>query len=889
MNYTPQAGVPAIGNGSQIDQQISQMLDNLGQNSPGGIVPKGYDPEIVNPGSSSRAADIPNIQDAQFSDIPNPQFQPNSPVPYTYNPEVIPPNQINGKVPDIKNIMEGEWSNVAPELQQLLEGGKVPQLPEGMKLPEGAPDIQSLLNQSGNKFMPTADELQHILSGGAEAEIPGATESTAHPNPTSELPDEFPSGETVYPKMPFDSPLLQASKQLAEAQKPQWLQRLQDAMSRWGIMGSGLESSFMKNSGASDIIKNALAGKNNGDEAIQNYIEQLAKETGQSGLNDVVDALHKYEAGEYQQGSNKTFDELLRILHHGVPGTQNGRLAEEAAGVASKQTKDNYFPLRMNPKDMTPQQRSMMDAAASNDGTMRLNKGNFDQTYNLDRHFDTTAKAQEAGWSVHDPFTSVAKRLLESNRDVSMANMYKELEQAGYMSKVPYVSKTPGSNMVRYFSKDGSKLNALNGKYVNKDLAGTLNTMFDRMPWTHANIPIISPALQHWDKATQFYRNATLYTPMVHLHNVFGNALMGAGISPADYLAAESMMKDPNSTVLKWAQKTGALGEHYGQPIESKINSALGNASALDKLKAGYSKVQNATLWNREKALRLGVFNKYFQEAVKGGASAADAANVARDATLRHMVDYSSNNLSTFEKEIMTRIDPFYRWHRGNYALQASKMMSDPQYIARTAAVHNVLDKIQRDITGHGLAGNLGGDTGGNLQIPLDGNGNYVNYDTYLPWEETGKLASQNPANTLFNRMNPFMRETMNQATNNQFYPMQAVTPIGKDYMTGGKYEIRNPATSGVDQGISTVKHAFSHTILPEDQAIPSAIKAAIQGTQGVATGKYPEVPAWMQLAADLSGGFAQSSPTSQNKINAQQHLEKKWLDAYKKAAQKGR
>lgn len=749
-------------------------------------------------------------------------------------------------------------------------------------------DLENIANL--NKLNPTkgAFDLPDLLENPTGE---AATASTEHPNPTTELPDQFPSAEEVYKGLgdKFDSPLLQQNPLLAQAQKPQFLQRIQDAMAKYGIMGSGIESQSVKSAGESDIIKNRLAAINNGKESIENYITKLAKETGQDGMNDLWKQVYDYESGNLPHvDTNSTLGKLIHALHHGIDGSESGLQAEQSAGVAAKNLRENYFPITMNMKDMPEDLRNIMDAAASTDPHIRLNRRSLDRTYTLDRQFPSNYQAQEQGYAVHDPFTSVASRLIKSNHDVHMAKMYQELRDNGYQSS--RVSERPGQDLVRYMSKDGNP-NVLNGSYVHKDLASTLNNVFDRTPWANANIPVISPALQNWDKMTHFFRNATLYTPMTHLHNVFGNALMAAGISPGDYMAAEKALSSaPDSLAVQMAKKTGALGEDFGQSTATKIQRALGNDGGLKgKLGDFYSNFQNKGLWNREKALRQAVFTKYFQEAVNRGLGTSEAANVARDSTLHHMVDYSNNNLSTFEKEVMSRVDPFYRWHKGNYGLQASKIVSDPAYMRKVAQAQALMNNAQENMTGHDMNGNIGGNDL-KLQVPMGDGQNYESYDPYLPFQETGKLIGQNPANTMFNRLNPFIREGMSQATNNQYYPSQSVTPTGKDYMTGNNYAIANPATSALDQILARGGHALTHTVLPTDQAIPSAVKAAIQGVQGATqTGKYPEVPALDQLLADLTGGFTQSSPTSEQKVFKQNKLEKKWLDAYKKAAQRGK
>lgn len=654
-----------------------------------------------------------------------------------------------------------------------------------------------------------------------------------------------------------------------------------DWMARRGIFGSGINT---LHDAEMNILKNGLAEIPNGKNAIEKWGVDLAGKTGSSGMGDLRSARDAYEMGN-GAGDSPVLQQIIAALQHGIPETNSGLLAEQGAGIAAKDLRSNYLPISMDMKNMPDDLKNLF---AQNDPTgMQLNRKLTDRTYTLDREFPTNYAAEQAGYAVHDPITSAVLRLQKSHEDVTKINIMKQLEQYGYQTN--RVSSAPAPGLVRYMSKD--KVNPLNGKFITPDLAQTLTTIFDRRGLANANIPIVSKSLQNFDSLANLARNLTLYTPTVHLRNVFGNALMAAGISPAKYLEAETAMAGKGSPemnkAVKWAEQTGALGEHYGLDSTTKIQRALGqDGSLLDKAKEGYTAFQNKGLWDREKALRAAVFSQNFEEGLAKGLNESDAANMAREATLKHMVDYSSNNLSTFEREVMSRLDPYYRWHKGNYPLQFSKL-ADPRYLGKVGGVVGLENNIQRNMTGQNMDQNLGGEDY-KLQKPI-GNGARESYDNYLPWEEILKVTGQNPANTLFNRLSPWLREPMNQATNNQYYPSQLVTPIGKDYMTGKGYEIANPQASTLQQLLDRAIHAGGHTVLPEDQAIPMAGKALsdILGG-GQRDSKYPINNSIDQLLADLSGGFMSSNPISQQKINAQATKEQKWISQNKKALQRG-
>lgn len=762
-------------------------------------------------------------------------------------------------------------------------------------------DLENIANL--NKFNPTKGtfdipDILKDLEGINPKESPTMSDSTPSSEEYQGLGDNF--------KSPLLDEIMQNGQQLRQNALTK---RISDVMAKLGIFGSGVNT--LKDN-EMNAIKNGVANTNNQVENVSKWGEDLAKQTGEEGKADLIKHMYDYEAGN-GQGNNEVFQKLIHALQHGAPNTESGLIVEKSKNVAPDTLRDNYFPIGIDTKN-TP--KDLLDALESDyQNNLKLKKRSLDQTYTIDRKFPSNYQAEQAGYAIHDPITSATQRLQASAHDIGMNKMFQELKDAGMANG--RISDTPGKDLIRYTSKDDT--NPLNGSFVHKDIAHTMDTMFNRTPWANANIPVFSKGLQGWDKMIQTLRNLTLYSALPHDHNVFGNALMAAGISPDKYLEAENgikgletfrnqLSKNPGDyekaweasgeklspemkKSLEWAEKTGALGEHYGDDTATKIQRAYGNkGSLLDQAKDAYNnKYQDPLLWNRERALRGAVFNDFFNGAKAQGLADADAANVAREATLKHMIDYSNNNLSTFEREIMSRIDPFYRWHKGNYPLQLGKM-TDPEFaIGKVGGFYGQMDRMQREMTGHGLDGNHDGNRL-KLEIPMDDKGNYMPLSPYMPFQEAFNLTSQNPLNTLFNRFAKPASETMNQLTNNKYYPSQMVTPLGRDYMTGKGYEIRNPTTSAWDQTKATVGHAATHTILPDDApltTLPASIYQALSSDNQ--QDKYPSTPAIYQLLSALSGSFMGSTPVSDSKVNAQNAKEQKWLNAYKKAAQRGK
>lgn len=121
-------------------------------------------------------------------------------------------------------------------------------------------------------------------------------------------------------------------------------------------------------------------------------------------------------------------------------------------------------------------------------------------------------------------------------------------------------------------------------------------------------------------------------------------------------------------------------------------------------------------------AVENSVRTPLFVKALKEGSSFDDAAKQV----FKYHFDYAPEALSTFEKQVLRRFIPFYRWTRGNIPLQLEQMIAQPgKFGATFKALQQASDKdgrVQMDLlpgyTQNDINISRGGQTVNGLGIP---------------------------------------------------------------------------------------------------------------------------------------------------------------------------
>ena len=208
---------------------------------------------------------------------------------------------------------------------------------------------------------------------------------------------------------------------------------------------------------------------------------------------------------------------------------------------------------------------------------------------------------------------------------------------------------------------------------------------------------------------------------------------------------------------------------------------------------------------------------------------------------------YDFGNLTSFEKEYMRRLVPFYGWMRQNVPAVITELIEKPGgRMAQGIRVANELggnrQGFQPEYLGEGVAAKLGAENEKGIQSYLSSTG--------LPFEDVGSLTS---ASGWLGGLNPLLKAPLELMTNRQFYTgrdltgtvphtgsyagdqLMSASPIGRFATTGRMLldqERGNALTKAVNL-LTGVRTTDVDQAQARKLAIEQAAKDALAGQEG--------------------------------------------------------
>jgi len=286
----------------------------------------------------------------------------------------------------------------------------------------------------------------------------------------------------------------------------------------------------------------------------------------------------------------------------------------------------------------------------------------------------------------------------------------------------------------------------------------------------------INQILKVYDKALGIWKGSvTGWFPAFHGRNAMGGTYNNwlAGVkNPLRYTQADDIVRNLSKgknldKVVELGSKKftyGELGEMMrntgvlGQPgyldvmrqVEEVISPKKGLKQILDIPKQGMEFIENR--------LRGALF---IDRIAKG-----DEAWEAAKKVYRFHFDYAPEGLTTFEKQIMKRIIPFYTWTRNNVPLQISQIIEQPAKYAGTAKTLRALrgsTQNQREET-EALPDYM--QRGFPIRVGTEGKERKYIYGLGLPLQDLGELS----LSQILSKTSPFIKTPLEQATNRHLY-----------------------------------------------------------------------------------------------------------------------
>lgn len=290
--------------------------------------------------------------------------------------------------------------------------------------------------------------------------------------------------------------------------------------------------------------------------------------------------------------------------------------------------------------------------------------------------------------------------------------------------------------------------------------------------------------LKAFDAITSFWKRFTLFSWGYHIRNqlgaMFNNAI--AGMKPQElatytlngYKEVLQYVMGKESKLYREFRKQG-LGASglsqiefakAGQDPEDAIRKTIENMSKTGKQKA-ISKLLHPFQTSQEIGEIADQANRFalFKWAIDKGMTPKEAAAKVRE------VQYDYSKLTPAEREVFTRVIPFYRWMRKNIPYQIKAAINDPRYLewANKARINAQSAVGLND-------DNIPEYMKENYAVPVYGaNGKGKFFSANLPFTDLTKLS--NPLKTLTDSLTPVVKTPMELALN---YNMFRGKPIEK-------------------------------------------------------------------------------------------------------------
>jgi hypothetical protein len=294
--------------------------------------------------------------------------------------------------------------------------------------------------------------------------------------------------------------------------------------------------------------------------------------------------------------------------------------------------------------------------------------------------------------------------------------------------------------------------------------------------------------LNGYDKLLRFWKGSvTGYFPAFHSRNLVGGSFNNwlAKVSSKSYAISEDLLDLSKDLTKTYTSKTGEVFTGKQLIDGARKHGAIGQPGMIDVMKEvekdiGKSKfaiIKDYPLGLMEFVENRVRFPLFVDRVINRGWSMEDAA---KDVFKYHF-DYAPEGLSSFERNWLKRLFPFYTWTRNNIPLQIEQMMKQPGKYA-------ALGKIQDDIGGEKgkeefkdlpdwmkqqLNFRIGGDNGLSMWLQLP-----------LPVEDIAKLPiSENGIRDIVSMLSPIIKTPIELVTNkNLFFGSDIVNPELKDY-----------------------------------------------------------------------------------------------------------
>ncbi len=522
--------------------------------------------------------------------------------------------------------------------------------------------------------------------------------------------------------------------------------------------------------------------------------------SGTQAVDDIVDWIARGQErmlkAEKTRGLIRT--QLPNYLKHHL--TKEGATFLETGAIdatkLSKTLAEYSKPLRVK----TP-----FAKARSMEGTIAQINKYMKDTYGVKNFFEPNA------------FKALAVRSAEHIKAVEMFDWFRNVRQYfGFPAEVGVTKKI--INGIPYVE---TGVKNLKGVLVPLPIAKHINEVTKFLSSDEST----NAFLRMYDTLLNFWKGSvTGWFPQFHSRNfiggIFNNWLAGLK-NPRWYIVGENIVKGKEGTlttklgkkidykeIVKQGENLGIGGQPGYMDVLQTVDDAInGKGKNFPRRMMGFV----------EDRIRYPLFAYRLAE----GDSFQEAAKVV----MKYHFDYSPEGLTFFEREVMRRAMPFYRWSRGNIPLQLEHIVKQPGKYAALGKITNLTAETQEEKEESKLLPSYMKDTFPIRIKEKDGLTRYL-YNIGLPVEDVNKLWKGNFSKTLsrlLSEFSPLLKYPVEVATgynlyfNNQIedntytYPFVKNIPGLREWMEVSSYV--NPKTKKIVYTANPYKIHFINTL----------------------------------------------------------------------------
>lgn len=354
------------------------------------------------------------------------------------------------------------------------------------------------------------------------------------------------------------------------------------------------------------------------------------------------------------------------------------------------------------------------------------------------------------------------KELTERGIDIFEKNPAIQLVKKGQMYAKAITSQEFAHSVKNFATTIGDDVThpALKGLKFDKEIAKTIDNFYQGIKPEELQVII-----KGFDKIQNIWKAQALISPSYHIRNIAGNLWNNfiAGINPIYYKKALHYQKGSlkNTTLIKEMKDLGVINQGWyakdiGEEVLQRVEG-IGSWKGLNPLS------QQNYLFQLNKKIGSAVENNarisHYLSKIADGLSPEKAAESVK----KYLFDYG--DLTTFEKNIMKRVAPFYTWTRKNIPIQLEGIITQP---AKYALPHKVIEIIESGVeipNEKFISSYITENIPVRYRKNKDGNTEYFLLGNWLPYASAIDVLSQ-PIETVVQMATPFLKTPIEQWAN---------------------------------------------------------------------------------------------------------------------------